>query len=68
MNLQEFNELDEATAMEKLLFCCGSTTWASILNSTRPFNDLEELCDTADREWWKLSHDDWREAFAAHPK
>lgn len=68
MNLQEFNELDESAAMEKLLFCCGCVTWASILNTGRPYNDFEELVDVADSEWWKLSQEDWKEAFAAHPK
>lgn len=34
----------------------------------RPFASDEELLEVADRTWWALDPDDWREAFAAHPR
>ena len=34
----------------------------------RPFPDVESLAVTADVIWEALDPDDWREAFAAHPR
>jgi 2-oxo-4-hydroxy-4-carboxy-5-ureidoimidazoline decarboxylase len=34
----------------------------------RPFGDLETLLTAARQEWLALTPDDWREAFAHHPK
>jgi OHCU decarboxylase len=36
--------------------------------NARPFASLTELEDAADRVWAACSHEDWLEAFAAHPK
>lgn len=68
MNLREFNQLDDSACLEKLLYCCGSSNWAETLNSARPFDTIDDLHEAAESEWWKLSHNDWKEAFAAHPK
>jgi allantoicase len=57
---------DEATAA--LLRCCGSTRWAAQLAAARPFEDVAALMRIAERTWWRLSDDDHREAFAAHPQ
>jgi 2-oxo-4-hydroxy-4-carboxy-5-ureidoimidazoline decarboxylase len=34
----------------------------------RPFHDSAELKQFAENLWWSLDENDWREAFAAHPK
>jgi OHCU decarboxylase len=34
----------------------------------RPFHRFDDLVGTADEIWWRLEPDDWREAFAAHPR
>jgi len=36
--------------------------------SARPFATRDALYEAAERIWWKLDPDDWREAFAAHPR
>jgi 2-oxo-4-hydroxy-4-carboxy-5-ureidoimidazoline decarboxylase len=33
-----------------------------------PAEDMVELLEEAEIEWWKCSEEDWKEAFAAHPK
>jgi 5-hydroxyisourate hydrolase / 2-oxo-4-hydroxy-4-carboxy-5-ureidoimidazoline decarboxylase len=38
------------------------------MESRRPYRDIAELLETADRVWWSLTPADWREAFAAHPR
>ena len=37
------------------------------MTASRPFRSADSVAETADATWQALSHDDWREAFAAHP-
>ncbi len=62
------NSLPRESAVEALLRCCASEAWARRMAAIRPFDSDEVLFDVAERVWWALSPDDWREAFAAHPR
>ncbi|MFY9823979.1 MAG: 2-oxo-4-hydroxy-4-carboxy-5-ureidoimidazoline decarboxylase [Thermoanaerobaculia bacterium] len=68
LDLDRFNALagDEAVAL--LLPCCGSRAWARRLAASRPFQDLAGLQKKSDEIWRGLGGEDWREAFAAHPR
>jgi OHCU decarboxylase len=63
-----FNALPEGEAEVHLLRCCGSRAWASAVAAQRPYNNLAELMEAADKLWSKLGPGDWLEAFAAHPR
>lgn len=63
--------LDAATAAgarDALTRCCASSRWVEHMLERWPFGGFDDLCATADEVWWKLDPDDWREAFAAHPR
>jgi OHCU decarboxylase len=62
------NALSSAAAEAAFLACCGSPVWARKMESHRPYRDTAHLLETADRIWWSLGPEDWREAFAAHPR
>ncbi len=62
------NDLPPAEAEAAFLACCGSRAWARRMTEGRPYADEEALVEAADRTWWSLAPEDWREAFAAHPK
>jgi OHCU decarboxylase len=51
----------------ELLLCCGSTAWAKEM-AAHSFPNPKEVFATGDSIWWSLPPQDWREAFAAHPK
>lgn len=68
MTVSELNAITESKAVELLLSCCGSHRWAKELTARRPFRGFDELADTADEIWYSLSVDDWKEAFAQHPR
>ena len=34
----------------------------------RPFKDVQQVFDVADRVWTQLGTDDWKEAFSHHPR
>ncbi len=64
----KLNDLPPAEAEAVLLACCGSRAWARRMAEGRPYADADTLLEAADRIWWSLTPEDWREAFAAHPK
>jgi OHCU decarboxylase len=68
MDLDRFNSLNSEEAAELLLPCCGSPAWARQVAERRPFQDLAGLRKESDAIWRSLGGEDWREAFAAHPR
>ena len=68
MTLGELNTLPSREAEATLLRCSGSRRWAGQMASARPFATRDALYEAAERIWWNLDPDDWREAFAAHPR
>ncbi len=68
LDLDRFNALPAKEAEEALLACCGSSAWARRMAESRPFEDLAGVEKQSDAIWRGLGGDDWREAFAAHPR
>ena len=66
--LQWLNTIPEGTAQEALLICCGSRTWCHEMMRRRPFTDVNDLLNKAEEAGDALTREDWKEAFAAHPK
>ncbi|HET7712979.1 MAG TPA: allantoicase [Thermoanaerobaculia bacterium] len=59
--------LPDRAAME-LRSCCGSTEWVRRMIASRPFGSWQSLISAAESIWFSLGPNDWREAFAAHPR
>jgi 2-oxo-4-hydroxy-4-carboxy-5-ureidoimidazoline decarboxylase len=68
VNLIELDALPEARAAELLSACCGSARWVKAMLARRPFGCRDALLSAADEIWESLGSDDWREAFAHHPR
>ena len=69
--MEPWRRLDDASAdeaRERLRACCGSTRWVERMLVRRPFGDQSSLLAAARDEWFGLGEDDWREAFAHHPR
>lgn len=66
--LERLNSLAANDAKAEFLKCCGSNNWARRMLAGRPFMNLNQLLDSADRVWWSLDPRDWLEAFQSHPK
>jgi OHCU decarboxylase len=66
--LDWFNRLPDDEAAAELLAVCHSRRWAKQVAAGRPYPDLAALQQAADEVWRHLSPEDWREAFAAHPR
>lgn len=68
MTLHDLNILPKPQLKAELLKCCGSSAWADKMLPFFPADDLVELLEDAEEQWYKCSEDDWKEAFSHHPK
>jgi 2-oxo-4-hydroxy-4-carboxy-5-ureidoimidazoline decarboxylase len=68
MTLHELNTLTVPQLKEELMKCCGSSAWVNKMLPFFPADDLVELLEDAEEQWYKCSEEDWKEAFAHHPK
>jgi len=66
--LQRWNHLNAQDAAQEILACCGSKAWAHGVAARRPLADEAALISVSDEVWTKLSAQDWKEAFASHPR
>jgi 2-oxo-4-hydroxy-4-carboxy-5-ureidoimidazoline decarboxylase len=68
MSIAEFDKLNLEEKREYLLQCCGSENWVNKMVSVFPVEDLVELLEAAETNWYQCSEADWRKAFEHHPK
>ena len=66
--VRELDALPAERAAELLRACCGASRWVAAMVAHRPFGSPGTLLAAADDAWWSLGPDDWREAFAHHPR
>ena len=62
------NSLPPASAIARLLGCCGSRLWADRMAASRPFASHDAMMQAAERNWAGIGRPDSLEAFAAHPR
>ena len=68
MTLHEFNLLPKQQLIDELTKCCGSAAWVNKMLPFIPADDMVELLEDAEEQWFKCSEEDWKQAFAHHPK
>ncbi|MEO6228984.1 MAG: 2-oxo-4-hydroxy-4-carboxy-5-ureidoimidazoline decarboxylase [Ferruginibacter sp.] len=68
MTLHELNLLPVEELWETLFRCCGSTAWVNKMMGFFPMDDLVEMLEDAEEQWYTCKEADWREAFTHHPK
>jgi len=68
MTLHELNTLSRHQLIAELNKCCSSAAWINRMLPFFPADDLVELLEDAEEQWFKCSEEDWKEAFAHHLK
>jgi len=68
MTLHELNTLPKSQLKDELMKCCGSSAWVNKMLPFFPADDLVELLEDAEEQWYQCSGEDWKEAFTHHPK
>jgi OHCU decarboxylase len=66
--LSRWNQLPTEQAVQEILPCCGSQSWARRLAERRPYADSASLIAASDEIWNQLDAADWMEAFSKHPR
>ena len=66
--LSRLNRLSAHEARTAFGRCCGSARWIERMVEARPFSDPPHLFAAAEDAWNRVGPDDWREAFALHPR
>lgn len=68
MTLDQLNHLPVQDAWAAFERCCGASAWVEQMCASRPYHDRDELFIAAERAAEELGGEDWREAFAHHPR
>lgn len=68
MTIAGFDHLDAAQKRSLLQQCCGSANWVNKMIAALPAEDLVDMLEIAEEQWYACSQKDWLEAFAHHPK
>lgn len=68
LTLENFNNLPKTEAIQHLLTCCTSNSWATQLAEQRPFANLDALLTMSDSLWQTMNEADLLEAFDGHPQ
>jgi 2-oxo-4-hydroxy-4-carboxy-5-ureidoimidazoline decarboxylase len=68
MTLHELNTLSKNQLKQELFKCCGSHAWVDKMLAFFPADDMVELINDAEDQWYECSEADWLEAFTHHPK
>jgi 2-oxo-4-hydroxy-4-carboxy-5-ureidoimidazoline decarboxylase len=68
MTLHDLNILGKEELKAALFKCCGSTAWVNRMIQFFPADDLVELLEDAEEQWYQCMEADWKEAFAHHPE
>jgi 2-oxo-4-hydroxy-4-carboxy-5-ureidoimidazoline decarboxylase len=68
VSVAELDELPANEAAALLATCCGVRAWVAAMVERRPFGTPAALVHAADEIWWSLGPEQWREAFAHHPR
>jgi allantoicase len=66
--VDRLRDLSDADAAAWFRSVCGSERWVRGMLAARPFDHRGALLTEARRLWWTLGPDDWKEAFAHHPR
>jgi OHCU decarboxylase len=68
MMISEFDHLNRAEKANLLQQCCGSTTWINKMIEAPPAEDLVDILEIAEEQWYACKQEDWLEAFSHHPR
>jgi OHCU decarboxylase len=68
VSVAELDGLPADEAERLFASCCGVRAWVARMVERRPFGDVTTLLRAADEIWWSLGPEEWREAFAHHPR
>ena len=68
MTIADFDNLDRAGKQKLLKQCCNSEVWVKKMLAVFPVENLVDLLEYAEEEWYECNPAEWLEAFQNHIK
>lgn len=68
MTIAQFDQLPSGEKNELLGMCCSSSAWIKRMLAIFPVENLVDLLEYAEEEWYDCNTADWLEAFQHHIK
>lgn len=68
MTIAQFDQLPSEEKNELLGMCCSSSAWTKRMLAIFPVQNLVDLLEYAEEEWYDCNPADWLEAFQNHIK
>lgn len=65
---QRIDDAPPAEAAAHLRICCASPRWVDRMLARRPLGSLDAARHAAREEWFALTPEEWKIAFAHHPR
>jgi 2-oxo-4-hydroxy-4-carboxy-5-ureidoimidazoline decarboxylase len=69
--MERWQRIDSApadVAASELRVCCAASRWIERMLARRPFGWADAARRAAREEWFSLSSEEWKQAFASHPR
>ena len=66
MTIADFDHLDVAGRRRLLKQCCNSDVWVKKMLAIFPIQNLVDLLEYAEEEWYECNPAEWLEAFQSH--
>lgn len=67
ISVESLNQLTQSDAQLWFSHCCAAPSWYQAMEEARPFTDIEQIKDVAEKIWSKCGEKDLLTAFEAHP-
>lgn len=68
MTIAEFDQMPVTEKKRLLSGCCGSDVWVKKMLAVFPVQNLVDLLEFAEEEWYECNPADWLESFQNHIK
>jgi|SRR6185437_4805778 len=68
MTIADFDNLEIGEKRRLLADCCNSSSWIKKMVGIFPVQDLVDLLEYAEEEWYECNPAEWLEAFQSHIK
>jgi 2-oxo-4-hydroxy-4-carboxy-5-ureidoimidazoline decarboxylase len=68
MTIADFDNLGQAEKQKLLKQCCNSEVWVKKMLAVFPVENLVDLLEYAEEEWYECNPAEWLEAFQGHIK
>lgn len=68
MTIKELNNLSKHDTESQFALCCGAKDWVEQMVDARPYKNMNDIIEVAEKILLSMTRESWLEAFDHHPK